>query len=57
MPAHTRRRLAFWGTVAGVVLLVDFGKGLLAQKFPNTGLVKFLNYGNWPAGQAAPVEQ
>lgn len=57
MSAHTRRRLAFWGTVAGVVLLVDFGKGLLAQKFPNTGLVKFLNYGNWPAGQAAPVEQ
>lgn len=53
MSARVQHKLAFWGTVAGVVLLVDFAKGLAMQKFPSSGLVKFLSYGSWPAGQTS----
>ena len=51
------RKIAGWATVVGVVLLVDFAKGLVLQKFPNDGLVKFLTYGSWPAANSAPAEQ
>jgi hypothetical protein len=53
----TGRKAGFWLTVVGVVLLTDFAKGLVLQKFPNEGLVKFLTYGSWPAANSAPAEQ
>ncbi len=51
------RKTAFWATVVGVVLLTDFAKGLLLQKFPQDGLVKFLSYGEWPAANSSGPEQ
>jgi hypothetical protein len=51
------RKAAFWATVVGVVLLTDFAKGLILQKFPNDGLVKFLTYGEWPAANSSGPEQ
>lgn len=42
------RRLAFWGTVAGVSILASFGLELAARKIPNQGfqrLVGFLHSG------------
>lgn len=35
------RKLAFWGTVAGVSILANFGLELLARKVPIPGLARF----------------
>ncbi len=51
------RKTGFWLTVVGVVLLTDFAKGFVLQKFPSDGLVKFLSYGSWPAANSSAPEQ
>jgi len=41
MPA---RRLAFWLGVAGVSVLANFGAEVIAQRFPQVGFAKFVNF-------------
>jgi len=38
------KRAAFWGGVAIVSVLANFGVELLADKFPNTGLRQLVAY-------------
>jgi hypothetical protein len=38
------RRLAFWGGVAVVAVLANFGVELLADKVPSAGLKRFAAY-------------
>jgi hypothetical protein len=38
------RRAAFWGSVAVVSVLANFGVELLAEKYPNLGLNRFVAY-------------
>ncbi len=38
------RRFAFWGGVAIVAVLANFGVELLADKFPSEGLKRFAAY-------------
>lgn len=37
----TARRLSFWGAVAGVSILANFGLEVITQRFPQLGLAKF----------------
>jgi hypothetical protein len=49
----TGRRIAFWGAVAGVSVLAQFGLELLADKVPALGLAKFTAYTHrGPGGQS-----
>ena len=48
----TGRRLAFWGGVAGVAVLANFGIEILADKVPSLGLARFVAYTHrGPGGQ------
>ena len=38
------RKLAFWGAVAGVAVLANFGLELVADKVPQLGLRRFVAY-------------
>jgi hypothetical protein len=38
------RRLAFWVAVAGVSVLANFGLELAADRFPQLGLARFVNF-------------
>lgn len=38
------KKLAFWGAVAGVSILANFGLELLAAKWPNAGLGRFVSF-------------
>lgn len=42
--ARSLRRLAFWGAVAGVAVLANFGVELVAEKSPWPGLKRFAAY-------------
>lgn len=35
------RRMSFWGAVAGVSILSNFGLELIANRFPQLGLARF----------------
>lgn len=35
------RKLGFWGAVAGVSILANFGLELVSQRFPQAGLSRF----------------
>lgn len=41
MARNTGRKAAFWGAVAGVSILANFGLELLADKVPSLGLHRF----------------
>ncbi len=46
------RRVMFWGAVAGVSVLANFGLEVAAQRYPQVGLFKFTNFthgGNRPS--------
>ena len=38
------RRLAFWGGVAAVSVLANFGVEIAAEKYPNAGFARFVAY-------------
>jgi hypothetical protein len=38
------RRATFWGAVAGVSILANFAVELIADRFPQVGLAKFVAY-------------
>ncbi len=38
------RRIAFWGAVAGVAILANFGVELAACKIPSPGLRRFVSF-------------
>jgi hypothetical protein len=38
------KKLAFWGAVAGVSIIAQFGLELLADKVPALGLARFTAY-------------
>ena len=38
------RRLAFWLAVGGVSILANFGIELASEKFPQTGLARFVAF-------------
>lgn len=38
---RTARRVAFWGAVAGVSILANFGLELVSTKYPQLGLASF----------------
>lgn len=38
------RKASFWLTVAGVSILANFGLELMADKFPQLGLARFVSY-------------
>ncbi len=40
----TGRRIAFWGAVAVVSILANFGLELASDKFPQLGLARFTAY-------------
>lgn len=40
----TGRKIAFWGGVAGVSILANFGIELLAQRVPSLGLQRFVAF-------------
>jgi hypothetical protein len=41
---RSSRLIAFWGAVAGVSILANFGIEVLADKFPNSGFAKLTAY-------------
>jgi hypothetical protein len=41
MKGHVVRKVAFWGGVAGVSVLANFGLELAATKWPQLGLSRF----------------
>lgn len=46
------KRAAFWGAVAGVSILANFGLELAARKFPHLGLARFVEFTHaGPGGQ------
>lgn len=42
--ARPRRRAAFWAAVAGVSILSNFGLEVLAERCPQLGLRKFVQF-------------
>jgi hypothetical protein len=38
------RKVAFWGAVAGVAILANFGLELVADRVPQLGLQRFVAY-------------
>lgn len=38
------KRLAFWGAVAGVSIMANFGLELAAHKWPQLGLARFVAF-------------
>lgn len=40
----TVRKAAFWGAVAGVAILANFGLELVSDKVPQLGLRRFVAY-------------
>lgn len=47
------KRMAFWVAVGGVAVLSNFALELLAQKFPNRGLARFVEFSHrGPGGPA-----
>ena len=38
------RRLTFWGAVAGVSVLANFAVEVIAHRYPQVGLSKFVAY-------------
>lgn len=44
MPRLLGRKAAFWGAVAGVSVLAQFGVELLARKVPLPGLQRFVAF-------------
>jgi hypothetical protein len=42
--ARPRRRVAFWGAVAGVSILANFGLEVVAARVPQLGLQKFVAF-------------
>jgi hypothetical protein len=41
---RSARKVAFWGAVAGVSILANFGLELVAQRVPQLGLQRFVAY-------------
>jgi hypothetical protein len=41
---RSARKLAFWGAVAGVAILANFGLELVSDKVPQLGLQRFVAY-------------
>jgi hypothetical protein len=41
---RSARKVAFWGAVAGVAILANFGLELVADKVPQLGLQRFVAY-------------
>jgi len=42
--SRTLQRAAFWGAVAGVSVLANFGAELVAEKWPQLGLRRFVSF-------------
>lgn len=47
------RRLSFWLGVAGVSILANVGLEIIAAKFPQVGLVRFVEFAHRGPGGAA----
>lgn len=41
---RTARKLAFWGAVAGVSILANFGLEVVSDQWPQLGLRRFTAY-------------
>ena len=47
------KRLAFWGAVAGVSILANFGLEVIADKIPSLGLARFTAFTHRGPGGAS----